>query len=161
MGVRDAFDGDEWTRVMAGPALAGMAITAADPGGLWGALKEGLALGGALRAGPEGGSALVDAVIADYQNSDARGPAMDAIKARVKGGDAKAVCAAAVAELGAVAKLVAAKAPADAAAYKAWLSTIAHKVAEAGVEGGFLGFGGEKVSDDERAALADIDSALA
>ena len=44
-----------------------------------------------------------------------------------------------------------AKAPADAAAYKAWLSTIAHKVAEAGVEGGFLGFGGEKVSDDERA----------
>ena len=44
-----------------------------------------------------------------------------------------------------------ANAPSDAAAFKAWLRGISQKVAEAGVEGGFLGFGGVKVSDAEKA----------
>lgn len=161
MTVRDSFTAEDWTRVMAGPAVAGLAVTAADPGGLWGAIKEGMAMGGALREAPTGGSALVDAVIADFQNSDARGAAIETVKARAKGGDPKAVCAAAVEELGAIGRLVAETAPEDAAAYKAWLREVARRVAEAGTEGGFLGFGGVKVSAEERAALSDIDAALA
>jgi hypothetical protein len=53
-----------------------------------------------------------------------------------------------------------AKAPADAPAFKAWLNGVAAKVAEASTEGGFLGFGGVKVSDAEKATLADIAKAL-
>ena len=45
-----------------------------------------------------------------------------------------------------------AKAPEDAAGFKAWLQQVAHKAAEAGNEGGFLGFGGVAVSDAEKAA---------
>lgn len=162
MTVRDAF-GDDWTRVMAAPLLAGMAITAADPGGLWGAIKEGLAMGGVLKTAQaaQGGSALIDAVVADFQNSDARDPAMEAVKAKVKGGDPQAASDAAIAELSAVAALVAEKAPDDAPAFKAWLKAVAEDVAEAGTEGGFLGFGGEKVSAAETAALGRIDAALA
>ena len=52
------------------------------------------------------------------------------------------------------------KAPSEAKAFKDWLNQIANLVAEAGVEGGFLGFGGVKVSDAERATLAEISTAL-
>ena len=45
-------------------------------------------------------------------------------------------------------------------AFKDWLNHIANLVAEAGVEGGFLGFGGVKVTDAERATLAEISTAL-
>jgi hypothetical protein len=66
----------------------------------------------------------------------------------------------AIEELRAVATLVETKAPEDADAFKAWLNEVARKAAEAGKEGGFLGFGGVDVSDAERATLAEISSAL-
>ena len=60
-----------------------------------------------------------------------------------------------------VAALLATKAPEDAAAFKAWLTGTAQRVAEAANEGGFLGFGGVPVSDIEKATLAEIRTALA
>ena len=59
-----------------------------------------------------------------------------------------------------VAGILDAKAPDDAAAFKAWLEEISKKVAEASKEGGFLGFGGVKVSDAEKATLTDIQKTL-
>jgi hypothetical protein len=53
-----------------------------------------------------------------------------------------------------------AKAPDDAAAFKAWLRGISQKVAEASREGAFLGFGGVRVSDSEKATLAEISKSL-
>ena len=64
------------------------------------------------------------------------------------------------AELAAASALVAAKAPEAAPAFRAWLKTIAERVAEAGTEGGFLGFGGAKVSAAEKATLDRIATAL-
>ena len=67
----------------------------------------------------------------------------------------------AVAILRQVVTLLDAKAtPAEAAGFKAWLNGVAAKVAEASTEGGFLGFGGVKVSEAEKATLADIAAAL-
>jgi hypothetical protein len=63
--------------------------------------------------------------------------------------------------LGEVSRLLDAKAPQDAAALKAWLPSISQNVAEAAKEGGFLGFGGVRISDAEKAALADINKTLA
>ena len=56
--------------------------------------------------------------------------------------------------------LVDAKAPGDAAAFKGWLRQISQHVAEAAKEGGFLGFGGVRVSDAEKATLTEISTAL-
>jgi hypothetical protein len=53
-----------------------------------------------------------------------------------------------------------AKAPADATAFKAWLKHVAEKVAEASTEGGFLGFGGVRVTDAEKASIAEVAQAL-
>lgn len=50
--------------------------------------------------------------------------------------------------------------PEEALGFKQWLHGIATRVAEASNEGGFLGFGGEKVSAAEREALASIGKTL-
>lgn len=44
--------------------------------------------------------------------------------------------------------------------YRQWAKDIAAKVAEAASEGGFLGFGGEQVSEPERQLLAQIEQRL-
>ena len=56
--------------------------------------------------------------------------------------------------------MVDAKAPDDAAAFKAWLRQISQHVAEAAPEGGFLGIGGVQVSDKEKATLKEISDVL-
>ena len=48
MADKTSFTPDEWARVVASPLLVGMAITAADPSGVWGLLREGMAGGWAL-----------------------------------------------------------------------------------------------------------------
>lgn len=48
MATKSNFTSEEWGKLLASPMVAGMAITAADPGGLWGLLKEGMAEGWAL-----------------------------------------------------------------------------------------------------------------
>ena len=48
----------------------------------------------------------------------------------------------------------------DLPATRAWLREVAQKAAEAGNEGGFLGFGGVAVSDAEKATLSEISTAL-
>ena len=62
--------------------------------------------------------------------------------------------------LGQSAALVDAKAPDDAPGFKAWLAGISQQVANASREGGFMGFGGVKVSDTEKASLDEISKAL-
>jgi len=48
----------------------------------------------------------------------------------------------------------------DALAYKEWALKIANNVAAAASEGGFLGFGGEKISPEEAKMLAQIEGIL-
>ena len=67
---------------------------------------------------------------------------------------------AALSELRSVSRILDAKAPSDAAAFRTWLQGVAQKAAEAGTEGGFLGFGGVAVSDAEKATLSEISTAL-
>ena len=43
MAVKTNFSSDEWKTVLEAPVLAGFAITAADPSGIFGTLKEGWA----------------------------------------------------------------------------------------------------------------------
>lgn len=162
MASRTNFSAEEWGRLLAAPMVAGMAITAADPSGLWGLLKEGLAGGWALLEAKRdpGANALVRAVAEDFAGGDGRRLAGERVQAVFKDAKAGELKSRAVAELRQVAALVDAKAPQDAAAFKAWLRGVAQKAAEAGTEGGFLGFGGVAVSEAEKATLAEIAGAL-
>jgi hypothetical protein len=142
--------------------MAGMAVTLADPSGLIGMAKEGFASGSALLAAKTDpkANALIKSVVSDFETSEGRAAARDMIKSKVAGKQAAEMKAAILEALGQSAALVDAKAPDDAAGFKAWLGQISERVANAASEGGFLGFGGVRVSDAEKATLEEVSKAL-
>ncbi|MBZ9656607.1 hypothetical protein [Phyllobacterium lublinensis] len=162
MATKTDFTTAEWNELLGSVMLAGMAITLADPSGLIGMTKEGLASGSALLAAKADPSSntLIKSLVADFETSEGRSAARDAIKARLAGKQPAEMKSAILETLGQTAALVDAKAPADAAGFKAWLRSISERVANAASEGGFLGFGGEQVSDAERSTLDEISKAL-
>jgi hypothetical protein len=162
MANKTSFTPDEWSRLVGSVMVAGMAVTASDPSGLWGLMKEGLSGGWALleaRKDPQANE-LVKAVASDFATPQTRDATRDALQSRFSVKDISEIKVRAIEELRAVSSLLDAKAPADAPAFKDWLRDIAQTAAEAANEGGFLGFGGVPVSDAEKATLAEIAAAL-
>jgi hypothetical protein len=162
MANKSNFTAEEWKAILSSPMLAGMAVTLADPSGLWGLMKEGFASARALveAKADAGASELVKAVVADFETSEGRTIARDSIKAELTGKSRAEQKQRVLDSLAQAGKILDAKAPQDAAAYKAWLQGVAEKVAQAASEGGTLGFGGVKVSEAEKATLADVSRAL-
>jgi len=162
MADKESFTPEEWTKILQSPMLAAMAVSAAEPSGLWGMLKEAVASSSALAAAKldAGTNELIKAVVSDYETSDGRAAVQDALRRRFDGAKPAEVVQRSIEALRDVAALLSAKAPGDAAAFKAWLRALSLKVAEAASEGGFLGFGGVQVSDAEKATLVDIGKAL-
>ena len=74
MANKQSFTPEEWTKVLESPMLAGMAVSAAEPSGLWGMLKEAFASSSALAAAKlDGGSnELIKSVVADFETSEGR-----------------------------------------------------------------------------------------
>jgi hypothetical protein len=66
---------------------AGIAVTAAEPSGLWGLLKESFASGTALARAKlgSGTNALIKAVVDDFGAAAGRGVARDGLKAQLTG----------------------------------------------------------------------------
>jgi hypothetical protein len=157
------FTKEEWTLLLESPMMAGMAVTAADPSGLWGLLKESFA-GGTMLAHATtdaGANSLVKAVATDFMTGEGRTAARDGLKEKFASGKAPEVKAKSIDSLRQVSQLLAAKAPGDAAAFKDWLRQISQRTADAATEGGgLLGIGGVQVSDIEKAALAEVSNAL-
>ena len=125
-------------------------------------MKEGFASSSALAQAKAdaGSSELVKAVVAEYETSEGRSSVQEALRKRFAGAKPGDAVQRSLDNLREVSAILAAKAPGDAPAFKAWLSSISQKVAEASSEGGFLGIGGVQVSDAEKATLADISKAL-
>lgn len=163
MATKADFTPEEWKILLQAPLLASFAISAADPSGLFGLIKEGFASAKALaevKSNPAA-DALLTAVVDDLLTGEGRGAARDGVKAVATGGDVAGAKDRALGELKTAVAILDAKAPADATAFKAWLNHIAQTVAEASGESGFLGFGGESVSEKEKATLAELAQLLA
>jgi hypothetical protein len=158
-----SFTKEEWTLLLESPTIAGMAVTAADPSGLWGLLKESFAGGTALTRAVTGADTnpLVKAVVTDFSTSEGRSAARDGLKVKFASSQPSDLKIKAVDSLRQVSALLDAKAPDDAAPFKAWLRQISQSTAEAATEGGGLfGLRGVQVSDAEKATLAEISTAL-
>jgi hypothetical protein len=162
MASKMSFTPEEWGRVLSSPMVVGIAITAADPSGVWGLLKESMSGGWALLEARKDAQAnpLVKDVAQDFTTPEGRNAARAALQVRFSDVKFDALKDVAIAELKAVSGILDIKSQKDAAAFKAWLQDVAQKAAEAGTEGGFLGFGGVAVSDAEKATLAEILAAL-
>jgi hypothetical protein len=160
MANKTSFTPDEWKQLLEGVMMAGLAVTAADPSGLWGTLKETFSSAQSMTSGKSGSSELIKALVADLETSEGRGVARDGLKEQLQGSKATDIRTKSVDALRQVAGLLETKAPQEATAVKSWLMGISQSAAEASKEGGFLGFGGVQVSDAEKATLTDIKSAL-
>jgi hypothetical protein len=162
MANKQDFKPEEWVKILQSPMLVGIAVSMADPSGLWGALKEAAAgsaeIGTAKR--DDSANALINAVITDINTQDGRSALQNALKNCFAGAEPAQCVERSLANLREISAILDEKAPVDAVAFKAWLCAVSQKVAEASTEGAFLGFGGAQVSDAEKATLADISKAL-
>ena len=162
MANKQDFTPEEWNKILQSPMLVGIAVSMADPSGLWGALKEAAAgsaeIGTARR--DASANALIKAVITDIKTTDGRSALQSALRNCFADAEPAQCVERSLANLHEASAILDAKAPADAAAFKTWLCAVSQIVAEASTEGAFLGFGGAQVSDAEKATLADIAKAL-
>jgi hypothetical protein len=141
MADKASFTNNEWTLLLESPMIAGMAVTAADPSGLWGLLKESFAGGTALTQAATNANTngLVKAVVTDFSSSEGRSAARDGLNAKFANSQPPDMKNKAIDSL----------------------RQISQSTAEAATEGGGLfGIGGVQVSDAEKATLAEISSAL-
>ena len=128
MADKTRFTPDEWTKLLESPMVAGIAITAAEPSGLWGLLKESLSGGWALlEAKTSGPNELIKAVATDFGTSEGRAAARDGVQARLSGSKPAEVRDKAIAALREAAAIVDAKAPDEAVAFKDWLRQMPRK----------------------------------
>jgi hypothetical protein len=137
MADKNSFTRDEWRLILESSMIAGIAITAAEPSGLWGTLKESLAGGSALAKATmeSGANTRVKAVAGDFVASEDRSAARDGLQAKLTGSSPAAMKAKCIDALQQVSALLDAKAPADASAFKDWLRQISMHTAEAASEG--------------------------
>src|SRR5262245_42564327 len=133
MTTKADFTPEEWKQVLSSVMMAGMAVTLADPSGLIGLTKEGLASGSALvaaRSDPNA-NALIKAVVADFETSEGRSAARDLIKRTVSGKQAAEMKVALLDALAHAGSVLDTKASIEAPRFKAWLTQLSQRVAEA------------------------------
>ena len=152
MTSRSDFTEDEWARLGRAPLVAGMAISVADPGGPIEAIKESsAALRTLVEAARDGGfGELVQAVAQDIAaKAQRRENPLAGFKP-----DRRNQREEILDELRAVNALLLEKAtPEEAADFREWLKSASQRAALAAREGGFLGVGGEVVSEREQQML--------
>lgn len=166
--VKEQFSEDEWFLIASVPSMVGAAMAGAGKSGIIGTTKEAMASMKTLVAGknqfPQ--NEVIEAILQKAESfSEAkdkagvyREKALSELKSReIKSPD----------EFNsymlenckkAISLVKERRSPEEAAQYRQWSMQIAEGVAKAASEGGFLGFGGEQVSDGEKQLLAQIDS---
>ena len=149
MATKADFNAQEWSTVVEGPVLAGLRVVAADRGGT---IRESLAIGKVYAHARQqhGESALLDELVASPPSVD---------PSAVGGGTDIAVASGE--RLREALELLEEKASdEDVRAYRTFVMAVARAAAEAHKEGGFIGIGGKQVSENEHAALDDIQKTL-
>lgn len=142
MASKADFNAEEWSQVLEGPPMAAIAVVAAQRGGT---VRESISMGKAYAEARKAhtGNALLDEIVASNPEVD-----------KEKVGSHEELQAKVDQHLGEALAVLEAKAePDDVDAYKRFIMDLAGRVAEAHKSGGFLGIGGERVSDSEEAAL--------
>jgi transcription antitermination factor NusG len=154
MTSKQDFTDEQWTRIRRAPLVAGVAISLADPGGPIEVAKETMA---SLRSAtlPPSQEELLASVALDIQ-ALAQHKQNPVGEFKPRGGQQV------LEELRAVNEIVQTKATPqeEVEAFRGWLVAAAQAAADAGKEGGFLGFGAERVSARERQMLDQVRAAL-
>jgi len=152
---RSAFTADEWTLLRVTPSFVAVGVVAADASGLFASLKETLA--GVNEASAALGSSS-DLELFQALAADRSAPAVPDVEPLLGDGPKDAQLenfkTAVLERVSAVVELLNHKASAtETDAYRRLLVRVAQRAASAAKEGGFLGIGGVRVSEKERAFI--------
>ena len=155
MTHRSAFTADEWTLLRVTPSFVAVGVVAADASGLFASLKETLA--GVNEASAALGSSS-DLELFQALAADRSAPAVPDVEPLLGDGPKDAQLenfkTAVLERVSAVVELLNHKASAtETDAYRRLLVRVAQRAASAAKEGGFLGIGGVRVSEKERAFI--------
>jgi hypothetical protein len=154
MAVQDNYTADEWQAVLSAPTAAGLLVTLGDISGPIGLAQEASAVVKATVDTAAGSSSEVIKAIGETVKERKKLDMPDLPKERDQARAALFdICKRAT-------EIVSQKAPGESSEYKTWLMTVAHKTAEASKEGGFLGFGGTRVSEGETVAINELAAAI-
>ena len=159
MATKGDFTTDEWNQIRRAPFMAGLAVVAASPSGPFGLIKEMFAVGKMVAEVKTQGASndLVKALVSELET----GAREQSAPAELQGKTPDQVKSFAIESLGQIAALIEKKAkPDEVQGFNQWVVAVAQKVAEAAKEGGFLGFGGTQVSDQEAATIKELSTAL-
>lgn len=158
MTTKSAYTDQEWEALLNSPVLAGSYIIVSDIS-VTAMPREMKGLFNAIMAqdAPAGAQELVAALVADLvkrseqkenleqvpleDNQDPRPAMLESLNQSLSVLDEKGD-------------------PGERAAFSRWLVNVAQATAEAGREGGFLGIGAVRVSEQEQAALAELEQAF-
>jgi hypothetical protein len=162
MATKADFTAQEWEILRDAPHLVMLSVATAGSSGPIGSIKEAFAPLGAIIDAAKGNEALLRGICDREELKAAQASLRNSIKI---GGDAKAMRdqiqnAAAEKAEAANAILKQKGSPEDLTAFRQLLMNIADRTANAAKEGSFLGFGGERVSEGERAVIKRLSLAL-
>jgi len=154
MTTKSKFTEQEWKKLLQAPGAAGIYIMMADPNFVIGSIKEAFAVSaGILAKEKESNGELLTALLAEFKEKEMLKQAQ--LKFEKK--DLDTIKRTSFDALAQAAEILDQKAPLEQAAeIKGWLHEVSVKTANAAKEGGFLGFGGTKVSEKEKTALREI-----
>lgn len=155
MSLQSEYTPDEWGLIVEGPILAGSVIITADPA-FFGAVKESAAIAEALK---EFSETLESQLIREIGNAIQSGHRIKSPDIP-KNQEPEAMITHLIGECRRAAKIVSAKSPEESLPYRQYLLEIAKVTAESSKEGGFLGFGATRVSEQEKAAIQQLADAL-
>ncbi len=158
MTIKTEYTNEEWTQLLQAPGAAGIYIMMSDPSFVVGSMKEAFAVSGSILDKEKGNnSELLTALLADFREKEMAKQAQ--LKFDKK--DLNTIKQTASDVLKQAARILDNKAtPEESAEIKGWLSDLSVRAANAAKEGGFLGFGGTKVSENEKVALQEISDKL-
>lgn len=159
MPTENQFTQHEWQLLLDTPALVGAAVMVCSGSGL-GTLKEAVALTRGLLEVPAEyeGNPLIQSVV-EARKSGSADP--NEWQDSYQGSDVEQLKAEVLGRCETLANLLdQVRAEQDAYGFKCWIHTVATRVANAAREGGFLGFGGQRVSSEEERLLAEIATTL-
>ena len=167
--MKEKFDESEWFLLTATPSLVAAAMAGAGRSGFFGTMKEALVGVTTLVEGQRDypSSQLVQELAnvgaPDDEVRELAKRHRELALERLEGREARTpeqLRALALSDLDTVKSLLERVPEGESKAYLDWVLGIATKVAESAKEGGFLGFGGERVSEEEERFLAELRARL-
>jgi hypothetical protein len=163
MATKTTFTAEEWSTLRDAPQVVALAVAMSGASGVVGTLKEVFSSSASLVEGMKSESELIRSLCSREEISAGQQALRGSLPQLQGNFDAakQKLSQLAIDRVRAAVEIVGRKGTAqDVEAYRSFVKGLGERVAESAKEGGFLGFGGERVSEGEKQMLASLNSAL-